>query len=315
MTESFKLRLTAVEYAAPGVNRYRFSSLDGMQLPAFEPGAHIDVQLSDEVTRQYSLLWPSPAPSDYVIAVQVSEAGKGGSRALHYGSVVGASYSVSAPRNHFELEQADVEYCLLAGGIGITPIISMYRQLKQAGRRVRLHYWAASLEHMLFRSELVGDPDVQLYPTRHGQTSATRLKDVLGGLAHSTRRYCCGPTAMVDAFDQLTADCAPGLARRERFSAAVDALQPGDDFRVLLQRSGLILAVGPEQSLLQACEAAGVSVDYSCEEGICGACEVKVLAGQVDHRDSVLTDKERALGTRMMICCSRGVGDSLVLDI
>jgi len=313
---SLQVRLQAVEYGAPGINLYTFESLDGLPLPDYEPGAHIDVAMSPDTLRQYSLLWPAQNPAQYRIAVQLSEAGKGGSRQLHFESVVGATYEVSPPRNHFPLRPSDEEFHLFAGGIGITPIISMYRQLKAEGRKVSLYYWASGPEHMLFHDQLCReDHCVYLFHTRTAGVAPPRLKDLLETLPDSAQLYCCGPQGMVDEFDGLTLQRPEANTHRERFSATTDALQPGDTFRVRLQRSGLTLTVATEQTLLQACEAAGVDVAYSCEEGVCGACEVKVLAGQVEHRDTVLTPGQRQRSESMMICCSRGLGDGLVLDL
>ncbi|MFY1668037.1 PDR/VanB family oxidoreductase [Pseudomonas sp. Pseu.R1] len=311
----FKVRLRAIEYGAPGINFYTFESLDGLALPSYEPGAHVDVAMGPDLLRQYSLLWPASHPAQYRIAVQLAQVGKGGSRKLHFESVVGAEYEVSVPRNHFPLQPSDDAFHLFAGGIGITPIISMYRQLKANGRKVTLYYWASSAQHMLFHDQLCDEQDdVHLFHTRCGDTPP-RLKDVLKTLPHSAQLYCCGPQGMVDEFDQLTLERPEANTHRERFSATTDALQPGDSFRVRLQRSGLTLTVPAELSLLQVCEAAGVDVAYSCEEGVCGACEVKVLAGQVEHRDTVLTPSQRQRSESMMICCSRGVGEGLVLDL
>lgn len=310
------VRLHTIEYGAPGINLYTFASVDGSPLPAYAPGAHIDVAMAPDMLRQYSLLWPALNPAQYRIAVQLSEAGKGGSRQLHFESVVGATYEVSPPRNHFPLLPGADECHLFAGGIGITPIVSMYRQLKADGQKVSLYYWASGPEHMLFHAELSQEAgSVQLFHTRTGGTPPPRLKDVLSTVLDSAQLYCCGPQGMVDEFDRLTLDRPEANTHRERFSATTDALQPGDTFRVRLQRSGLTLTVATEQTLLQACEAAGVDVAYSCEEGVCGACEVKVLAGQVEHRDTVLTPAQRQRSESMMICCSRGRGDGLVLDL
>ncbi len=316
-SELLCVRLSAVEYGAQGINTYRFSSLDGSALPSFDPGAHIDVVLGPQMTRQYSLLWPSPSPADYVIAVQVAEpenGGKGGSRMLHYESVVGATYQISPPRNHFPLEDGGPCH-LLAGGIGITPLISMYRQLRETGRPVTLYYWAGSADHMLFHRTLSTDTVVRLFETRRGGMAPPRLKDIVAQIPADAHLYCCGPASMVDEFDNATADRPESMVHRERFSATVEALQPGDGFTVTLQRSGKTLYVSEGQTLLQVCEAAGADVAYSCEEGVCGACEVKVLGGQVMHRDSVLTAAQKARSETMMICCSRGIGSGLVLDL
>ncbi|HEY0294716.1 MAG TPA: PDR/VanB family oxidoreductase [Bordetella sp.] len=314
---SLSLRLAGIEYGAEGVNIYRFASVDGAALPGFEPGAHVDVHIGPALMRQYSLLWPAPAPDAYAIAVQVDMAGKGGSRALHHESVVGHRYALSAPRQHFGLAEAGAAgHWLFAGGIGITPIISMYRKLRRAGQPARLHYWAKTPGQMLFFDELrAAGGEVRLFHTE-ADTRAPRLADILAEVPADAQLYCCGPAGMIDAFDAACARRPAANVHRERFSAALpEDLGPEDAFRVTLRKSGKVLTVQPDETLLGACLAAGVDVSYSCEEGVCGACEVKVLAGAVIHRDSVLSPAAQAQSASMMICCSRGVGSSLELDI
>ncbi|MBN3725138.1 PDR/VanB family oxidoreductase [Burkholderia sp. Ac-20379] len=313
-----ELRLGAVAYGAQGINLYRFDAPDGAALPAFEPGAHVDVQACGAHRRQYSLLWPPAAPGSYTIAVQVAEDGRGGSRALHYDSVVGRHYRLSAPRNHFGLAAGARRYVLFAGGIGITPIVSMYRRLRQDGAAVELHYWSANRARTLFLDELRDAPGVHLH---HAETRpvdgapSPRIGDVIRDLPMDAQLYCCGPDAMLAAFDAACANRPAGMAHRERFGVDAAALLPADTFQVRLARSGRTLTVDAGQTLLQACLEAGVDVSYSCEEGVCGACEVKVLAGEIAHRDSILTPEQRRANRSMMLCCSRGAGTSLVLDL
>jgi ferredoxin len=168
----------------------------------------------------------------------------------------------------------------------------------------------------LFARELAAAGDcVKLFHTRTGSGVVPRLSEIAARIPPGEQLYCCGPTAMIDEFDKVTAQRPEALVHRERFSASVDALQPGDSFKVRLQRSGIELTVAADQTLLQVCESAGIDVAYSCEEGVCGACEVKVLAGSVTHRDTVLTPLQRERNASMMICCSRGLGNDLVLDL
>lgn len=308
------VRLSAVTYGAVGINLYRFCSLDGEALPPFEPGAHIDVQISSEHRRQYSLIWPSPSADSYTVAVQVSEAGRGGSKALHYESVVGSTFHISAPRNHFPLIPGSDRYALFAGGIGITPIVSMFRNLKHKGERVDLYYWSANPDRTLFHTELADDPDAHLlFETSPGKPQAM-ISDVIRAIPNETHLYCCGPSRMLDEFDAASPSRPEGSTHRERFSAPAETL-PRGAFKALLKRSNKMLCVGPEQTLLQACLENGIDVAYSCEEGVCGACEVAVLEGRVDHRDSILTTTEREASKKMMICCSRAQGESVVLDL
>lgn len=313
-----RLRLVGIAYGADGINLYRFASLTGEPLPGFTPGAHLDLTIAPGLTRAYSLLWPMPAPDSYEIAVRLSPEGKGGSRALHRGGLVGAIFETSLPRNHFALSPAPTPgYALFAGGIGITPIISHFRALRREGRPVRLHYWTGTPAQTLFLAELQAAPAdaVRLYHTREG-AAVPRLADVLAGLPAGFQLYCCGPAAMIDAFERATADRPADLVHRERFAAPAPVeADAADSFRVRLQRSGKLLSIGADESILGACLAAGIDASYSCEEGVCGACAVRVLAGEVIHRDSVLSPAERAAADTMMICCSRGRGDALVIDL
>lgn len=311
---ALNLRLVAITYGVLGVNIYRLASLCGEPLPRFEAGAHIDLQISSEIVRQYSLLWPRPAADCYEIAVQAALDGRGGSRAWHHETVVGDIYRVSPPRNHFSLGPAtDATSWLFAGGIGITPIISMYRQLRSEGRPVRLHYWTRNPTTALFHAELttVTDGSVQFH---HTEVPAPKLDAILTDAPADAPLYCCGPARMIDAFDAMTEGRKPGLVHRERFAASAAPLAPAGSFVVRLVRSDRDLQVGAGESVLEACLAAGIDLSYSCEEGVCGACEVRVLSGQVDHRDQVLSPAAKAASTTMMACCSRGL-TTLELDL
>ena len=309
-----RLRLVEVVYGAPGINLYRLASPDGTTLPVFEPGAHLDLEIAPGLVRQYSLLWPQPTSDRYEIAVQEAIDGRGGSHTWHRQSVVGEIYRGSVPRNHFALGAATAAtHYLFAGGIGITPIISMYRKLVAEQRPVQLHYWTRHPEAMLFRAELaaVTDGSVRLH---HTCGPAPRLSDILAAVPKDSPLYCCGPIRMIDAFDVLTGPRPSDLVHRERFAAAAAESGPAGSFTIRLARSGRILDVAAEESVLSTCLAAGIDLSYSCEEGVCGACEVRVLSGQVDHRDQVIPPAARANATTMMACCSRGL-TTLELDI
>jgi ferredoxin-NADP reductase len=311
-----RVRLTGIFYGALGINVYRLTSTDGRALPPFEPGAHIDFHIDGEMTRQYSLLWPAPSREDYLVAVQLADSGRGGSKALHRRSVVGELYDISPPRNHFALADGSLRCRLFAGGIGITPIVSMFRRLRSTGREVELFYWTACPERTLFLDELRADPDVRMFHASSSVSPRVRVGDIVKNMPEEVCLYCCGPDSMLADFDRATRDRPAGLAHRERFTAVTDsnALQT-DSFQVLLKRSGQTVNVQSSESLLDVCRTAGIDVAYSCEEGVCGACEVKVLAGEVMHRDSVLSPAQHTRSDTMMICCSRGKGASLVLDL
>jgi ferredoxin len=189
----------------------------------------------------------------------------------------------------------------------------MYRSLKQAGAAVELYYWTANRGRTLFFDELRDDECVHLlHDSAPGQPSL-RISDVIRDLPMDTQLYCCGPEPMLNEFDAVCANRPEHAVHRERFSAPESL--PADAFQVQLVRSKRTLMVTAGETLLQACIEAGVDVSYSCEEGVCGACEVKVLSGEVEHRDAILTPAQRKANSCMMICCSRGVGASLVLDL
>ncbi|SNB73993.1 ferredoxin--NADP+ reductase [Arboricoccus pini] len=317
-SEKLRLRLVGITYGASGINLYRFATLGGEPLPGFDAGAHLDLTIAPGLTRSYSLLWPPPAPDCYEIAVQLEPEGKGGSKTLHHGALVGAIYETSPPRNHFARSSEPAPgHALFAGGIGITPIIGHFRQLKQLGQPVRLYYWTQQPATTLFLAELgkAAPEDMRLFHTGVDR-AVPRLADVLATVPADFQLYCCGPAPMIEAFERLTAKRPAGLVHRERFAAALLA-EPGagDRFQVRLQRSGKVLTIDAEESILGACLSAGIDAAYSCEEGVCGACAVRVLSGQVIHRDSVLTPAEREAADTMMICCSRGRGDALVIDL
>lgn len=308
------LRLIEIAYGVPGINLYRLASPDGGSLPGFEPGAHVDLEVASGLVRQYSLLWPQPAADRFEIAVQEASDGRGGSRAWHHEAVVGKTYPVSSPRNHFALGPAvETTTWLLAGGIGITPIVSMYRKLVAEGRSVRLHYWTRAPEATLFHRELAGvaDGSVRLH---HTAGPVPRLADILAQVPAEAPLYCCGPARMIDAFDALTESRPAALVHRERFAAAPVEIGPSEGFTIRLARSGRSLEIGADETVLGACLAAGIDLSYSCEEGVCGACEVRVLSGRVDHRDQVLSAAAKADSATMMACCSRGL-TTLELDL
>lgn len=309
-----QLRLVGIDYGVPGINLYQLGSLHGEALPEFEPGAHVDLHIADGTMRPYSLLWPQPGPGRYQIAVHEAADGRGGSRTWHHETVVGRTYNVSAPRNHFPLgADAGETIWLFAGGIGITPIISMYRRLRAERRPVRLHYWTRTPGATLFHDELAGVTDGSVV-LHHTMGPVPRLGQVLAEVPAGAPVYCCGPARMIDAFDALTSGRPPALVHRERFAAAPSEAGASAGFTVRLARSGRTLEVGSEETVLGACLAAGIDVSYSCEEGICGACEVRVLSGEVDHRDQVLSAAAKAASATMMACCSRGL-TTLDLDL
>ncbi|WP_344420453.1 PDR/VanB family oxidoreductase [Pseudonocardia ailaonensis] len=307
------MRLESITYGARDINVYTFVGVDG-PLPAAEPGAHLDVEVEPGLIRQYSLLTVGEDPLEYRIGVKRDPAGRGGSVALHDRSVVGAEFAVSPPRTTFPLHPLDGtagEVLLLAGGIGVTPLLGMLGAVRRAGGRVSLHYWARSLQDMLARAELERDAAVVLHP---GGRAAAAVADVVRAAPADAHLYCCGPEGMLEEFEAACAGRDPDRVHVERFVARAPLSSPGR-FTVRCARSAVDVEVDPQTSVLDACLKAGVDLEYSCEEGTCGACEVRVLEGAVTHNDTVASAERHDADRTMMVCCSRAAGSFLVIDV
>ncbi|NUT28191.1 MAG: oxidoreductase [Streptomyces sp.] len=298
------------ELAADGVLALTLRHPLGEQLPAWEPGAHIDVVLGPELERQYSLCGDPADRTAWRIAVLREPDGRGGSAHVHDQVGRGDKVRVRGPRNHFRLEPA-ARYRFVAGGIGITPILPMLAAAEAAGAEWTLLYGGRSRRSMAFTEELgrYGDR-VTVAPQE--EVGLLDLAPVLDGVPDGTLVYCCGPGPLLDAVEER---CPAGVLRIERFQAKEQPVGEDGEFEVELARSGLTLTVAPGVSVLDTVRSAGVEVLYSCTEGTCGTCETDVLDGTPDHRDSVLTSEEQESGETMMICVSRCRGKRLVLDL
>jgi ferredoxin-NADP reductase len=306
-------RLTAIERVARDTNLYRFERPDGGPLPGWTAGSHIDVELAPDLVRQFSLIDRDGDPSRYAVAVKRDPASRGGSRFLHDTARVGGMFRISAPRNHFPLAEDAANSLLIAGGIGITPLLSMARVLDLAGRPHALVYAARSRHDAAFARELAGRDGVTLH--FDDEAGAPFDLGVLDTVPIETHVYCCGPAAMLEAFAARAGARFPAAqVHIEYFTARDDAATDGG-FTVTLARSGRSLAVPAGSSILDMVLAAGVDVPHSCREGVCGSCETAVVEGLPDHRDAILSPQERAAGRSMMICCSGAKSDRLVLDL
>ncbi|MDH1262502.1 PDR/VanB family oxidoreductase [Pseudomonas sp. GD03944] len=283
----------------------------------FEAGSHIDLHLANGLVRSYSLL---NAPSDqgrYVVGILRDRNSRGGSRFVHEQLRVGSELKISQPRNNFALDTHASNSVLVAGGIGITPIYCMFRQLLALGRSVELIYCARSRREAALLEEIAESGGKVIYHFNDEKDALPNLAGYLVGRPTDTHFYCCGPTPMLDAFEGACERLGYAHAHIERFSAAelppsADAL---DRYSVELSRSGKTLAVEPGVNLLDVLLEAGCDIEYSCREGVCGSCETPVLEGELDHRDGVLTKAERAANRSMMVCVSGCKSRRLVLDI
>ncbi|CAL9391060.1 Phenoxybenzoate dioxygenase subunit beta [Streptomyces sp. enrichment culture] len=298
------------ESAAEGVLALTLRHPLGEPLPAWEPGAHVDVLLGPGLERQYSLCGDPADRSAWRIAVLREPAGRGGSAHVHEQLGEDAKVRVRGPRNNFRLEPAP-RYRFVAGGIGITPILPMLAAAEAAGAEWTLLYGGRTRRSMAFGGELGRYGDRVTFAPED-ETGLLDLPSVLDDVPEGTLVYCCGPGPLLDAVE---ARCPSGVLRVERFQPKNQETGDNTAFEVELARSGRTLTVAPDVSVLDAVRAAGVEVLYSCTEGTCGTCETDVVDGEPDHRDSVLTDDERAAGETMLICVSRCRGGRLVLDL
>ncbi len=293
---------------------------DGGALPAFEAGAHVEVTLPDGTTRPYSLIaFDGPdaqPPRAFRVAVRLDEGGDGGSRYMH-GLRAGDRVEISVPRNDFPLAADDAPALLIAGGIGVTPIISMAGALQAQGRPYRFVYAARSRAALAFGAELAAQHGDRLEVHCDDEAGGPLdLAPLIAGMAPGAHLYVCGPRPMIDAARaQAEAACvAPERVHFELFEAAA-AAQGDTAFEVELASSGQVFTIPPGQTIIEVLEAAGVDLIHDCQRGDCGICQTDVLEGTPDHRDVVLSEAERAAGNVMQICVSRAKSPRLKLDL
>jgi vanillate O-demethylase ferredoxin subunit len=293
---------------------------EGSRLPAFTPGAHIDVHVPGGWVRQYSLCNDSTEQGLYRIGVLKADAGRGGSQAMHEQVQIGAVLRIGAPRNLFPLHEQEAHSLLLAGGIGITPIFCMAQALLREGRSFDMHYCARSKERAAFTAALQAAPlgrHVHLHLDDEPASTRLDIEALLNHQSDNTHLYFCGPKGFMDAVLQSARRLGweEGRLHCEFFQAEPVLLDGDQSFDVRLARSGKTVHVGSHQTVAHALQAAGVDVPTSCEQGICGTCVTKVLEGVPDHRDSFLMPEEQAANDCFTPCCSRSRSPSLVLDL
>lgn len=304
------LLVRRMTWEADGVLSVELVHPDGKPLPAWTPGAHLDLHTGGHV-RQYSLCGDPRNVSTYRIGVLNEVSSRGGSRHVHTKLRPGQTVTASEPRNHFALEDAP-GYLFIAGGIGVTPLLAMAREAARRGAGWRMVYGGRNRGSMAFTDELAAlGGDVSVVPQdEHGHID---LAAALAGLPDGTLVYCCGPEPLLAAVEAL---CPADRLRVERFAApVVERAADASAFEVECRRSGVTLSVDEDTSVLQAAEAAGLRVSSSCQEGICGSCETRVIDGVPDHRDFLLSEAEHAANASMMICVSRCASGRLVLDL
>jgi vanillate O-demethylase ferredoxin subunit len=322
-TDSGRLlvRVAAIRHEAPGIKSYLLIDAAGGELPPFTAGAHVLVDLSIGVTRQYSICNDPTETHRYVIGVLREPNGRGGSAFMHDRVSVGDQLSISPPRNNFPLAEGARESLLIAGGIGITPILAMCRELHRRGAPFTLHYCTRSPEVTAFSEELAAAPFTARIRFHHDGGDPSRGLDVRGLLTDfrdGMHVYCCGPAGLMRAVQDATGHWPSGQIHFEFFNAAegVTLERAGDTaFEVVLASTGRTFVVQPGRSILEVLRDHGIIVESLCQEGICGTCITKVLEGVPDHRDSVLDDMEKSQNKLIAVCCSRSRSPRLVLEL
>ncbi|MDR7152019.1 vanillate O-demethylase ferredoxin subunit [Hydrogenophaga palleronii] len=292
----------------------------GRPLPAFDPGAHIDVHLPNGLVRQYSLCSDPARLDSYQIGVLRDPGSRGGSLAVR-GLAVGDSIRISAPRNHFPLFEGASNHLLLAGGIGITPMLCMAKFLARSNAAFELHYCTRSLDRTAFLESLQ-HPSLAPWSTVHFDDGAAGQKldldRVLEEATHGTHLYVCGPAGFMEWVlgSARRAGWGEDRLHREYFAAPASTQpMPTGEFRVKVVSTGAVVPVMADQSVAEALKQSGIELPVSCEQGICGTCVTRILEGVPDHRDFFLTDTEHAAGNIFTPCCSRAKTQLLVLDL
>ena len=302
---------------AEGIFSYELARPDGAPLPAFSAGSHIDVHLPGGLVRQYSLSNDDQETHRYRIAVLRDPASRGGSIALHDQVRAGDALTISAPRNHFPLVTSP-HSLLLAGGIGITPLLCMAQRLVATGRDFSLHYCTRSLSRTAFRDSVAGFGErAHLHLDDGDVAQKLDLPAVLQAAPADSHLYICGPGGFIDFVVQTAraAGWSDDRVHLEYFGAAPQDTAGDRAFEVRLASTGKTYTIPADQTVVAALQAQGVDMLVSCEQGVCGTCLTSVLEGQCDHRDMYLTDDEKARHDQFLPCCSRARSPLLVLDL
>lgn len=317
MNTALSMRLERIQYACEQCSIFEFRAPHADPPPA-PAGAHVQIYLPDGNLRAYSVLNPDEPEPRYVVAVKHAAGSRGCSRWLHEHARVGMHFDILPPQNNFSLNEGASHSLLFAGGIGITPLWSMVQRLERLRASWKLIYGVRNHTDIVFAKELAALGDRVQFVFSRGQASSRHIdfRSELAGAPNGTHFYCCGPKSMMDAFESATAALGlpPQQCHVEFFTPREEAAR-GGDFTVHLARSGRSITVPAGLTILDALLAQGIDAPRSCEQGVCGTCETRVLEGTPDHRDAVLSDSERSSSQTMMICCSGCVGSRLVLDL
>lgn len=313
------LIVRAINDEATNIRSYELAFADGAALPPAEAGAHVAIHLPNGLTRQYSLYDQPGAKTVYRIAVLKDPKSRGGSEFMHEQVKVGDQLNISGPFNNFPLSAKHQSATLIAGGIGLTPVISMARHLHQCGTPFSLHYCARNEVDAAFVEELRREEAfsgaVQMYFDGGDPAKGLNVRDLLAEIVGERHLYCCGPGGLMDAVEAATKHWPKGTVHFERFKAEPVNSAENTKFTIHLSRSNVEFEVPADKSILNVLREQGFDIDTVCEEGVCGSCLTDVLEGIPEHRDQILNDDEKSKNDVMAVCCSRAKTSRLVLDI
>lgn len=311
-----RVKVTRKWVASDGVIAFRLEGLNGA-LPTVQPGAHIDVHMPNGLSRQYSLTNGPGETDHYTIGVKLEPQSRGGSECMHNVVQTGDVLAISAPRANFPLRRDAMKTILVAGGIGITPMLAMAQVLNAQQLSFELHYFAQTEAHLSFKEILAefGNslvPHLGLTPVETGAT----LKQVLSGYDNANHLYICGPGPMLEATRALASDQGwPDEAVHFEYFKNTNVIDDSSTFEIALARSAMTLQVPAGKTILEVLQVNGIEVPSSCEQGACGTCLATVIEGEPDHQDVYLSDSEKAANDKMLTCVSRSKSKRLVLDI
>ena len=320
--QQLKLKVKALQQLTAGIKKFEFVSLDGRELPPFTAGAHIDFHLENGLVRSYSLANDPKETHRYVTAILREDDGGGGSKYMHENVSVGDELNITPPANNFRLSEEASEHILLAGGIGITPLLAMGYNLKLDGNPCHLYYCTKSREETAFAEEveeIFGD-NLTFYHDGGDPSMGINLRETFSNQTEAAHVYICGPAGLLNAARTATGHWKAGSVHFEVFQSAKteeeksSTVGANHSFDVELAHSGKILTIPADKSILEVLWENDVEVLHACEEGWCGNCVVDYLGGGVEHRDEVLDDTERE--SKMQVCVSRALpGEKIILDL
>ena len=308
------VRVTHIDTLDRDIRFFHLVSNTQEPLPAFEPGAHVDVHFPNDIIRSYSLCGDGQCTEEYGLAVKLDEETRGGSLYLHTHVYEGSILRISPPRSHFRIDEQASEHVFIAGGIGITPFFSMMHELDRRGAAWRLYFSVRPAESLPFSDDLArwGDRVSVIDTTKAGRMDFGAILDRHGKAA---TYYCCGPNDFIASLEEVAEAKGFPPVLSEKFKADLSTWSVGlETFTVRLVRSGVEVTVGPGERIIDALEQEGVFIPYACREGTCGACEMRVISGRPVHNDVILSEAQRREGDVVMICCAGSETEVLEID-